>query len=92
MGEEGGDKSEEPTPHRMREAREKGQVAKLFSDFATDDCTALHEIEGIELDDVLDLHDFLAEFDGDFMNLFVPGKEDGEDDGEEDGVGGVEFY
>jgi flagellar biosynthetic protein FlhB len=28
MGEGGGDKSEEPTPHRMREAREKGQVAK----------------------------------------------------------------
>ncbi|MFA4966701.1 MAG: flagellar biosynthesis protein FlhB [Candidatus Margulisiibacteriota bacterium] len=28
MGEESGDKSEEPTPHRMREAREKGQVAK----------------------------------------------------------------
>lgn len=28
MGEEGGDKSEEPTPHRMREARERGQVAK----------------------------------------------------------------
>lgn len=28
MGEEGGDKSEEPTPHRLREAREKGQVAK----------------------------------------------------------------
>ena len=25
---EGGDKSEEPTPHRLREAREKGQVAK----------------------------------------------------------------
>lgn len=25
---EGGDKTEEPTPHRMREAREKGQVAK----------------------------------------------------------------
>ena len=28
MGEEGGDKSEEPTPHRLREAREKGQIAK----------------------------------------------------------------
>ena len=28
MAEEGGDKSEEPTPHRLREAREKGQVAK----------------------------------------------------------------
>ncbi len=28
MGEQGGDKSEEPTPHRLREAREKGQVAK----------------------------------------------------------------
>lgn len=28
MAEEGGDKSEEPTPHRMREAREKGQIAK----------------------------------------------------------------
>lgn len=28
MGEDGGDKSEEPTPHRLREAREKGQVAK----------------------------------------------------------------
>ena len=28
MGEQGDDKSEEPTPHRLREAREKGQVAK----------------------------------------------------------------
>jgi len=28
MGEQSGDKSEEPTPHRLREAREKGQVAK----------------------------------------------------------------
>jgi flagellar biosynthetic protein FlhB len=28
MGEQGGDKTEEPTPHRLREAREKGQVAK----------------------------------------------------------------
>jgi len=28
MGEQGGDKTEEPTPHRMREAREKGQIAK----------------------------------------------------------------
>lgn len=28
MAEEGGDKSEEPTPHRLREAREKGQIAK----------------------------------------------------------------
>lgn len=28
MGEQGGEKSEEPTPHRLREAREKGQVAK----------------------------------------------------------------
>ena len=28
MGEGSGDKSEEPTPHRLREAREKGQVAK----------------------------------------------------------------
>lgn len=28
MAEAGGEKSEEPTPHRLREAREKGQVAK----------------------------------------------------------------
>ncbi|MEK7375972.1 MAG: EscU/YscU/HrcU family type III secretion system export apparatus switch protein, partial [Candidatus Margulisiibacteriota bacterium] len=28
MGEQGGDKTEEPTPHRIREAREKGQIAK----------------------------------------------------------------
>jgi flagellar biosynthetic protein FlhB len=28
MGEEAGDKSEEPTPHKLREARKKGQVAK----------------------------------------------------------------
>ncbi|MFH2033615.1 MAG: flagellar biosynthesis protein FlhB [Candidatus Margulisiibacteriota bacterium] len=28
MGEEGGERTEEPTPHRLREAREKGQVAK----------------------------------------------------------------
>ena len=66
----------------------KGQVAKLISDFATDDCTALHEIEAIELDDVLDLHDFLAEFDGDFMNLFSLDSSSGEDDGD----GGIEFY
>ena len=25
---EGGEKTEEPTPHRLREAREKGQIAK----------------------------------------------------------------
>ena len=28
MGEQAGEKSEEPTPHKLREAREKGQVAK----------------------------------------------------------------
>ncbi len=28
MGEQSGDKSEEPTPHRLKEARDKGQVAK----------------------------------------------------------------
>lgn len=28
MGEQAGEKTEEPTPHRLREAREKGQVAK----------------------------------------------------------------
>jgi flagellar biosynthetic protein FlhB len=28
MAEQAGDKTEEPTPHRLREAREKGQVAK----------------------------------------------------------------
>lgn len=28
MGEQAGDKSEEPTPHRLKEAREKGQVVK----------------------------------------------------------------
>jgi flagellar biosynthetic protein FlhB len=28
VGEQGGEKSEEPTPHRLREAREKGQIAK----------------------------------------------------------------
>ena len=28
MGDQGGDKSEDATPHRLREAREKGQVAK----------------------------------------------------------------
>ncbi len=28
MGEQGGEKTEEPTPHRLREAREKGQIAK----------------------------------------------------------------
>ena len=28
MAEAGGDKTEDPTPHRLREAREKGQVAK----------------------------------------------------------------
>ncbi|MFA5103982.1 MAG: flagellar biosynthesis protein FlhB [Candidatus Margulisiibacteriota bacterium] len=28
MGEQSGDKSEEPTPHRLKEAREKGQVVK----------------------------------------------------------------
>ena len=67
---------------------EKGQVAKLISDFAADDCTGMNEIEAIELDDVLGLHDFLAEFDGDFMNLFSLDSSSGEDDDS----GGVEFY
>ena len=28
MGEDSGEKTEEPTPHKLREARKKGQVAK----------------------------------------------------------------
>ena len=28
MGEDSGDKTEEPTPHKLRESREKGQIAK----------------------------------------------------------------
>ena len=28
MGEDSGDKTEEPTPHKLREARKKGQIAK----------------------------------------------------------------
>ena len=28
MGEDSGDKTEEPTPHKIREARKKGQIAK----------------------------------------------------------------
>jgi hypothetical protein len=67
---------------------EKGQVAKLISDFAADDGAGLSEIEAIELDDVLGLHDFLEEFDGDFMNLFSLDPSLGEDDGDE----GIEFY
>ena len=67
---------------------EKGQVAKLISDFAADDGAGMNEIETIELDDVLGLHDFLEEFDGDFMNLFSLDSSLDEDDGD----GGVEFY
>jgi hypothetical protein len=67
---------------------EKGQVAKLISDFAADDGAGLSEIEAIELDDVLGLHDFLEEFDGDFMNLFSLDSSLGDDDGDE----GIEFY
>jgi hypothetical protein len=67
---------------------EKGQVVKLISDFTADDDAGLSEIEAIELDDVLGLHDFLEEFDGDFMNLFSLDPSSGEDDGSS----GVEFY
>ena len=28
MGEDSGEKTEEPTPHKLREARKKGQIAK----------------------------------------------------------------
>ena len=49
---------------------EKGQTAKLISDFSADDLTKLLEIETIEKTDVLSLHDFLEEFDGDFVKLF----------------------
>ena len=37
MGEQGGDKSEEPTPHRLREAREKGQVKTAGRDYIVQD-------------------------------------------------------
>ena len=30
MGEDSGDKTEEPTPHKIREARKKGQIAKKY--------------------------------------------------------------
>ena len=60
---------------------EKGQTAKLISDFSADDLTRLHEIETVDSTDVLSLHDFLEEFDGDFTKLFST----------DDGSDGVEF-
>jgi hypothetical protein len=61
---------------------EKGQAAKLISDFSADDFTGLHGIETIETADVLSLHDFLEDFDGDFVKLFST----------DDGSDGIEFY
>jgi hypothetical protein len=59
---------------------EKGQTAKLISDLSADDFTKLHEVETIDSADVLSLHDFLEDFDGDFAKLFST--DDGSDSAE----------
>jgi len=56
---------------------EKGQMPKLISDFSADDITRLHEIDVVDSKDALGLHDFLEDFDGDFIKLFSTG--DGSD-------------
>ena len=49
---------------------EEGQIADLVTDLTEAEHARFAEGEGVGVDDVLDMHTFLKEFDGDFAGLF----------------------
>ena len=48
----------------------EGRVAEVITDLTEAEYDCFAEREAVEMDDVLDIHIFLKEFDGDFAALF----------------------
>ena len=53
----------------------EGRQPELVIDLTDEEYAKFSEMAAVDADDVLDLHDFLKEFDGDFSRLFS--KEEG---------------
>lgn len=47
-----------------------GSIAQVITDLTEDEIERFEEGGVVEVDDVLNMHDFLKEFDGDFCKLF----------------------
>jgi len=51
----------------------EGQLPQLITDLTEADQAKFRELEPVDSDDLLDIHAFLREFDGDFAQLFSEG-------------------
>lgn len=51
----------------------EGQLPQLITDLTEADQAKFRELESVDADDLLDIHTFLREFDGDFAQLFSEG-------------------
>ncbi len=49
----------------------EGQLPQLITDLTEAEQAKFRELEPVDADDLLDLHKFLREFDGDFAHLFT---------------------
>lgn len=49
---------------------EDGKVAEVVTDLTAAEFDKFSECEAVDVDDVTDMHNFLKEFDGDFVTLF----------------------
>jgi len=54
---------------------QEGKRPELITDLTEEEYAKFREIAVVDADDVLDLHNFLKEFDGDFSGIFL--REDG---------------
>ncbi len=48
----------------------EGKLPELVTDLAEEEYAKFREIAVVDADDMLDLHNFLKEFDGDFSRIF----------------------
>lgn len=48
-----------------------GELAEVYAELTEEDLAESSQGETVRADDVLDMHDFLREFDGDFAALFT---------------------
>ena len=51
----------------------EGQLPQLITDLTEADQAKFRELGSVDADDLLDIHTFLREFDGDFAQLFSEG-------------------
>ncbi len=52
----------------------EGKLPQVVTDFTEEEQAKFRGMEAVDADEVLDLHDFLKEFDGDFSHLFSKGE------------------